>query len=292
MKILITIPAKNEELTIGGSVVALSRNYGDVLVVDDGSEDKTSEIAEALGARVLRHGTNLGKAEALRDAFRYAVGEGYDVAVCLDGDGQHKPYEIPKLLEPILRGEADLVIGSRFLRATVPKYRIFGQKVLDVLTNFASEVKVTDSQSGFRALNRKALNALKDSDSEGYSIESEMITALAEKVRIKEVPIDVRYDVPHKHKKNPFTHGLSVLSHLVSLIGYKRPLISFGVPGFISVLIAMVFGFMAFSEYYVTTRLPFGLSIATALFLILGLLLIISGLILNYLVRLVGSCQK
>jgi len=291
VKVLVAIPAKDEELSIG-TVVALSRQYGDVLVVDDGSSDNTSKVAELSGAKVLRHELNLGKAEALRSAFKYAIENGYDIVVCLDGDGQHDPDEIPRILDPIIRNEADLVIGSRFLRKNVPKYRVFGQKVLDVFTNIASEVKVTDSQSGFRALNRKALEYLRDLRSEGYSIESEMITFLAGKVRIKEVPINVRYDVPKKHKKNPLAHGLSVLSSLIGFIGYKRPLLTFGLLGFILTFTGLVFGFLAFSTYYVTNKLPFGPSIASALFLILGLLLIIAGLILNSLVQIVKVYQR
>jgi len=291
MKILVAIPAKDEELTIG-TVVALSKQYGDVLVVDDGSEDETAKVAELSGAKVLRHELNLGKAEALRSVFKYAIENGYDVAVCLDADGQHDPCDIPKLLEPIIEDEADLVIGSRFLRKNVPKYRIFGQKVLDVLTNFASEAKITDSQSGFRALNRKALKHIKDFRSEGYSMESDMITFLAGKVRIKEVPIDVRYDVPNKHKKNPFAHGLGVLSSLIGFIGYKRPLFSFGLVGFVLTVIGLASGFWAFSTYYITNKLPYGPSIASALFLILGLLFITSGLILNSLVQIMKLYRR
>jgi len=291
MKVLVAIPAKDEELTIG-TIVALSKQYGDVLVVDDGSKDETFRVAELCGAKVLRHGQNLGKAEALKTAFRYAYENGYDVVVCLDGDGQHNPCDIPKLLEPIIKDEADLVIGSRFLRKNIPKYRIFGQKVLDVLTSFASEAKITDSQSGFRALNRKVLELLKDFKSEGYSIESEMIVFLAGKVRIKEVPIDVRYDVPNKHKKNPFAHGLGVLSDLIGLIGYKRPLLSFGFAGFVLIIIGLAFGFWAFSTYYITNKLPYGPSIASALFLILGLLLFTSGLILNSLVQIMRIYRR
>jgi len=291
MKVLVAIPAKDEKLTIG-TVVVLSKQYGDVLVIDDGSEDGTAKVAELSGAKVLRHEVNLGKAEALRSAFKYAIENGYDVVVCLDADGQHDPCDIPRLLEPIIKDEADLVIGSRFLRKNVPKYRIFGQKVLDVLTNFASEVKVTDSQSGFRALNRKVLEYLKDFRSDGYSIESDMIAFLAGKVRIMEVPIDVRYDVPNKHKKNPLAHGLSVLSSLVGFIGYKRPLLLFGLSGFVLTVVGLAFGFWAFSTYYITNKLPYGPSIASALFLILGLLLITSGLILNSLVQMMKIYRK
>ncbi|EHR79127.1 glycosyl transferase [Thermococcus litoralis DSM 5473] len=114
MKTLIIIPAYNEELTIG-SVVALAKKYGDVLVVDDGSKDRTSEIAQKAGAIVIRHEVNKGKGAALKTGFGYALANGYDVIVTIDADGQHNPDEIPLLLKPILEGEADLVIGSRYL---------------------------------------------------------------------------------------------------------------------------------------------------------------------------------
>jgi len=282
---------EDEELTIG-SIVALSKQYGDVLVVDDGSTDNTSKIAEICGAKVLRHEQNLGKAKALESAFKYAFKNDYDIVVCLDGDGQHNPCDIPKLLEPILNGEADLVIGSRYIRKNIPKYRVFGQRVLDILTNFASKTNVTDTQSGFRAMNRKVLELLQNFKSEGYSIESDMIMFLANKVRIKEVPIDVRYDVPKKHKKNPLSHGLEVLSSIIGFIGYKRPLLSFGLSGFILTVIGLIFGFWAFSTYYTTNKLPYGPSIASALFLILGLLLFTSGLILNSLIQIMKIHQR
>ena len=103
MKVLVAIPAKDEELTIG-TVVTLSKQYGDILVVDYRSEDETAKVAELSGAKVLRHELNLGKAEALRTAFKYALENGYDVVVYLDGDRQHDPCDIPKLLEPIING--------------------------------------------------------------------------------------------------------------------------------------------------------------------------------------------
>jgi len=98
MKVLVAIPAKDEELTIG-TVVAMSKQYGDVLVVDDGSKDKTSKVAELSGAKVLKHEINRGKADALLNAFKYAIKEDYDIVVCLDADGQHNPCDIPKAFE-------------------------------------------------------------------------------------------------------------------------------------------------------------------------------------------------
>jgi hypothetical protein len=124
-----------------------------------------------------------------------------------------------------------------------------------------------------------------DFASNGYNIESDTITYFASKgLVIAEVPITVRYEVPHKHKKNPFAHGISVLAHIISLISYRRPLIAFGVPGFVLFVGGVLAGFIALSEYYSSTGAPYPLSLMSITFLIVGLLLMIAGLILNLLV--------
>ncbi len=285
--VVAVIPAYNEEVAIG-SVVLRARRYVDmVIVVDDGSTDKTAEIAELAGAEVIRLEKNCGKAYALMEGFRRAKELNCEVVVTLDGDGQHNPDEIPLVVEPVKKGEAELVIGSRFLEnnGEIPKYRMLGQKVLNIVTNLGSEIRVTDSQSGFRALSRRALESM-NLRSDGYSIESEMIVYLSSKgFAIKEVPISGIYDVPNRHKKNPFAHGLSVLHDLIGLVGYKRPLLLFGSAGFVLTVLGLAFGFWAFSIYYQTNKLPYGPSIGSAVFLILGLLMFTSGLILNSLVQ-------
>ncbi len=292
--VVAVIPAYNEEIAIG-SVVLKTKKYADkVIVVDDGSIDKTAELAELAGAEVVKLDRNYGKAYALMKGFERARELNCSATVVLDGDGQHDPDEIPLVVAPVLNGEADLVIGSRFLNRNhkIPKYRILGQKTLDIFTNLGSNYKTTDSQSGFRALSKKALESL-DFESSGYSIESDMIAHFSSKgLIIKEVPISVRYNVPNKHKKNPLAHGLSVLNDIVGLIGYRRPLLSFGLTGFILTVIGLAFGFWAFSTYYITNKLPYGPSIASALFLILGLLMIVSGLILNSLMQIMKVYRR
>jgi len=292
--IIAIIPAYKEEIAIG-SVVLKTKKYVDrVIVVDDGSPDKTAEVAELAGAEVIKLERNYGKAYALMKGFERARELGCSIVVTLDGDGQHDADEIPLLIDPVIKGEADLVIGSRFLenKGKIPKYRILGQKILTFTTNLGSSISVTDSQSGFRAMNRRALENL-DFESEGYSIESNMIIHLSSKgFIIKEVPISAIYDVPNKHKKNPFVHGVSVLSSLVGFIGYKRPLLSFGLAGFILTIVGLAFGFWAFSTYYIANKLPYAPSIASALLLILGLLLITTGLILNFLVQIMKVYRK
>ncbi|NJF25147.1 glycosyltransferase family 2 protein [Thermococcus sp. Bubb.Bath] len=289
MKTLVIIPAYNEELTIG-SVVALSKKHGDVLVVDDGSEDRTSEIAESSGAVVIRHEVNRGKGQALKTGFDYALANDYDAAVCIDADGQHNPDEIPLLLKPIVKGEADLVIGSRYLNGahkTIPLYRRIGLWVLTMTTNVASNVKITDSQSGFRALNRRALESL-ELNSDGYNVESEMITQLADKgLRIKEVPIHVKYDTPNNHKKNPFSHGISVLAKIIGLIGYKRPLLMFGISSLASFLVAGILAYWAVQPYYHGRNVYVTQAIGAGIFIIIGIQLFVAGLTLNVLAKMV-----
>ena len=288
MRTLIIIPAYNEELTIG-SVVALAKKYGDVLVVDDGSSDKTSEIARESGAVVIKHEVNRGKGKALRTGFEYALSKDYDLVVTIDADGQHNPDEIPLLLEPLVKDEADLVIGSRYLNGSkerIPSYRRFGLWVLNKSTKIASNIEV-DSQSGFRAMNRKALEGL-NLNSNGYSVETDMVVKAKERgVRIVEVPISVRYDVPNKHKKHPLRHGLSVLAGIVGLIGYRRPLLLFGTLSLLSFIAAGVLGYLALEPYYHGGRVYLTQAIGAGVFVIIGIQLFVAGLTLNVLAKMV-----
>lgn len=161
--VVVGIPAFNVEKTIA-KVVLQARKYVDwVVVCDDGSADMTAEIAEKLGADVVKHEKNLGYGGALKSLFRRAQELGADLMVTLDGDGQHNPAEIPMLVEPVLQGKADVVVGSRFLRDVkgkknnVPRYRRLGIKAITGLTSAASSLGLTDAQCGFRVYGRKAL---------------------------------------------------------------------------------------------------------------------------------------
>mgnify|MGYP003808992449 CR=1 FL=1 len=232
-------------------VVLLSKKVSDhVIVVDDGSPDRTSEVAMLAGAEVIRQGENTGKAGALMTGFKRCLELNPKCVVMIDGDGQMDPERILDVAVPVLDGTADLVIGSRFLEidAKIPKYRILGQKMLNQATNMGSNVKISDSQSGYRALSKNALSNL-DFKSESYNIESDMIVHFVQRgLKIVEVPITVRYDVPNGHKQKPFRHGVDVLSRMVSYIGYRKPLMLFGIPGLISLGIGIIFAVTAFSE--------------------------------------------
>ncbi|MBE6508351.1 MAG: glycosyltransferase family 2 protein [Methanobrevibacter sp.] len=216
MKSIVIIPAFNEEAAIGG-VVKKSLQYADeVLVVDDGSSDNTSQIARDSGALLLSHPANCGKGGSLKDAFKKA--EGYDIVVTIDGDGQHNPDEIPLLIKPIEEGKADFVNGSRYLNGfddNTPAYRRVGQTVLDIATNVTAGTHLTDSQSGFRAFRGDTISCYKFRDP-GFGIESEMIADASENnLRILEVPITVSYDVENSSSKGPVTHGVGVLVKII-----------------------------------------------------------------------------
>ncbi|MDH7508573.1 MAG: glycosyltransferase family 2 protein [Methanomassiliicoccales archaeon] len=281
--IVALIPAYNEELTIGSVVLETRRYVDEVIVVDDGSSDATAEIAKLAGAIVVRNEVNGGKANALKRGFEELKGRDLSAVVLLDADGQHAPQEIPKILEPVLKGKADLVIGSRFMNSDndIPAYRHLGQVILNVVTNMGTKQRISDSQSGFRALSVSAVRSL-DFFSRGYSVESDMLIYLSEKgMRIKEVPITSRYEVPKGHKKNPFAHGLEVFARVLRIVSQKRPLLIIGVPGFIIFLTGLILGFLSLIEI---TLFGWGWlfqTVLAAFLFIIGMVLGITSLTLN-----------
>lgn len=215
MNSIAIIPAFNEEIAIGSIILRTLQYVNMVLIVDDGSSDKTSEVAKLAGAEVITHVNNLGKGEALKSGFQ-AISDEWDIIVTIDADGQHNPDEIPKLINPILEEGADLVNGSRYMNGpeeNTPAYRRVGQQVLDKATNISAGIDVTDSQSGFRAFSNKTLGCFRFEDT-GFGIESEMLVDAAEAgLNIVEVPITVRYDVDGS-TKGPITHGVGVLFNI------------------------------------------------------------------------------
>lgn len=260
-----------------------------VIVVDDGSQDKTAELAKLAGAKVLAHPQNMGKGAALKTGFQ--VAKDADIIVTMDSDGQHKVEEIPKILEPILKGEADVVNGSRYLDGNVdtetPAYRRVGQNVLDTATNISGKIKVTDSQSGFRAFAGHTIPIFRF-HSHDYTIESEMLIEAAKAgLRIKEVEISATYGEETHHKKNPISHGVSVLVRILQDMEFNRPLYYFTFPGLILVIVGIILGLKFFGEYLggqMTTLIPTTLA---ALITILGTFMAFTGLILHSVSRMI-----
>ncbi|MEM3485919.1 MAG: glycosyltransferase family 2 protein [Candidatus Methanomethyliaceae archaeon] len=216
-KVIAAIPAYNEEKYIAEVVRKTAKYVDEVYVIDDGSTDRTAERARAAGAIVISHSKNMGKGAAVNTAFTLARQIRPEALVLLDGDNQHDPEEIPLLLEPVLCGSYDMVVGSRFLRKNgIPAYRQLGQGVLTIATNLGSGIKMTDSQSGFRAFSAKAIDQMSFRET-GLSVESEM-QFLAGKIKllINEVPIVTNYD--DEVKRNPVAHGVGVLIRVIWLL--------------------------------------------------------------------------
>ncbi|HJJ47883.1 MAG TPA: glycosyltransferase family 2 protein [Methanocorpusculum sp.] len=289
--IVVLIPAYNESLVIG-SVVLQAKQYADaVVVVDDGSKDNTSEIARLAGAIVITMEKNEGKAHAMDVGFSYLQEHRPKVTVMMDGDGQHMASDIPALAAPVLAGEADLVVGSRFMEEggeeDIPAYRKMGQRVLNSATNMSSSYKCSDSQSGFRALSREALRHVNFASS-GYGFESDMLAHFSDLgLKMCDVPITVRYDVPNMHKMNPIKHGLSVLSGIFQLFTFKHPLVCFGVPGVFIAAIGVVLAVQAFEIVGKTGIWAPTVTIVAIMMVMMGLLLISVAIILYSISRVI-----
>jgi len=279
-KILVGIPALNEEVAIGSITLRSLKYSGNVIVIDDGSTDSTAEIASLAGATVIQHKKNRGKGTSIKDIFNYAIATGADVLVLLDGDGQHNPDEIPALLEPVLSGEADMVIGSRFLvgmKNNVPAYRRFGQETLTMTTNIASGVSVTDTQSGFRAFTKKAYRCFSFKHN-GMAVESEMIVDAARAgLRIKEVPIDVRYDVDGS-TFHPVQHGWSILSYMIRLVIRRKPVILYGLSELILGILGIVSILKIASDFLATKSIEPGYALLLMACTVTGLFIFVTAI--------------
>ena len=155
---LAIIPCYNEETTIGSVIKKTKTHVDEVLVIDDGSIDRTSKIARAAGARVISNKINKGKSFGIRIGFKYALEKNFDYVVTLDGDGQHDPNEIPLILNDVKNNGHDITLGARWGDTTeMPLWRKFGKRILDYITGFGNGWHITDSQCGFRAFNKKAV---------------------------------------------------------------------------------------------------------------------------------------
>lgn len=278
--VVVVIPSFNEERFIGSVVLKVKRYPVTVIVVDDGSTDETAAIAASAGALVLRQPKNMGKGEALNAGFCKAMEFKPEAIVMIDADGQHLPEELPAVVRPILNGEADVVVGSRYMKKyKVPVARIFGHFFFNLLTSSASGVFVSDSQSGYRAFSPRALENT-SFHSHGFAVESEMqFLAHERNLRVMEVPITIRYTDPPK--RSIIQHGLTVLNGVMRLSGQYRPLLFFGLPGIIILAMGILWGAWVVEIYTRARQLAVGYAMISVLLSIIGLSLFSTGIILH-----------
>ena len=288
MKVIIGIPAFNEEKNIGSIVAKLKKKYDQIIVCDDGSSDMTETIASSLGAHVVRHDKNLGYGSAIKTIFNEAGKLEADVLVTFDADGQHQISEIDSVLQPIYENKADIVIGSRFLGETkdLPRYRKIGIKTITGLTNVMTGSKITDSQSGFRAYSKKILKEISPTES-GMGISTEILIKAAKKeMHIVEVPITINYE-GNTHSQEPISHGTSVIMSTIKHVAIERPLLYYGVSGICFLIVGLIFGAWTLQIYSDEKRVITNIALVGIGGVILGTILLISGTILYSIVNVV-----
>lgn len=291
------IAAYNEARFIGSVVISALRHAERVIVVDDGSSDGTVAIARKAGADVIEMESNGGKGRAIQYGLDFISRlAGIRAIVLLDGDGQHDALEIPGVVQPVLSGKADLVVGSRFLdvKSDIPGWRQIGQHGLTWFTNVASGTPLTDSQSGFRALSPEAAQQLKFQTSD-FSMESEMQFAVHDLGLVAaEVPITCVYEEPSK--RNPITHGIEVLLGITRLVAHVRPFFFGTVSACFLWIAGAALSIDVLTVFNQTGQVPFASSMITAGLLMVGGIAFVCGILLqsvrdlmkNYLVQKVG----
>ena len=298
MKLIVIIPAYNEEVSIGRVIRKIPKlngriNKTKVIVVDDGSSDNTAEVAKKAGAIVISHGKNKGVGMAFRTGIETALKRKADVIVNVDADGQFNPEDIPKLIEPILDDKADFVTATRFkdghLIGKMPFIKKIGNKMFTSLTSTLVGQKFTDTQCGFRAYNREA--ALRLNLYGRFTYTQEVFLDLAHKgLRIMEVPLYVRAVREHGKSKvvrSLFKYALQALTIIIRSIRDYKPLAFFGVIG------GLVFGFgglidlVLFIRWLVTGAVsPYAtLVLVGIVFIIVGFILLVLALIADMLDR-------
>jgi len=276
------LPAYNEEQKIYDVVKKTSKFVDKIVVCDDGSNDQTYENAEKAGAIVIKHSTNKGKGAAMRTLFDYAKRLEGDVIITMDSDGQFLPEEIPKLVNSLVENNADVVTGYRFENEKdMPSYRKFGNKVLDKMTNLSTELPVRDSQSGFRAYSKKAINSIKFS-TDGFGADSEiLINASRKKLKIIEEPVTVIYhNIGKTSSKDPISHSASVVTTLIELVAIKQPLRYLGIPGFILIIIGLIFSIVVIAIFNDTRYFSVPSTLVALGSLIIGLMLLMMSAVL------------
>ena len=294
MKIIIGIPAFNEEKNIAAIMTRLSDVADTVIVCNDGSSDLTSNIAEKMGAVVVNHEKNLGYGGAIRSIFTKAKNVEGDVLVTFDADGQHRVEDIENVVAPIINQEADIVIGSRFLDESekeVPHYRKVGIKVITKITNASIKEKLTDSQSGFRAYSKKAVDELNPSEL-GMGISTEILIKASNKgFKISEVPIKILYG-ENTSTHNPVAHGSSVLVSTIKYTSIEHPLKFYGIPSVIFFIVGLTFTYLSAQYYAEIGRLNTNLTVVAAGTILIAVILLISAILLYSLVNVVRENNK
>jgi polyprenyl-phospho-N-acetylgalactosaminyl synthase len=218
-EIFVIVPAYNEARVLRETLTPLIEARYRVVVVDDGSSDDTAQVLQSLPITVIRHAVNLGQGAALQTGMDYALRKGAPIAVHFDADGQHPCDAIPTLVEPILRGEADVVLGSRFLRpedtARTPRHRRLILRIGIVISGLFTGMWLSDTHNGFRAFSRNALAKIQLREN-GYAHATEILGEIrTKKLRYVEAPSAIRYSEYSRSKGQSFWNSFNIVIDLI-----------------------------------------------------------------------------
>jgi len=252
-----------------------------VVVCDDGSTDNTAKLAKEVGAIVLSHNKNQGYGAAIATLFDYARKQNAQIMITIDGDGQHDPSQIPLLINVITTHNVDVVIGSRFLddSTKASSYRKAGIKIITSAANYGTNLKVTDSQSGFRAYSKDAINAIHPTE-QGMAVSTEILLKISNKgLSIAEVPITISYE-GDKSEQNSVSHGVSVLVNTLKYVSIKHPLQFYGIPGLGLVIAGIVLGGLFLDAYLNQQTVFYGSLLGSVVMFLLGAILSVTAIIL------------
>lgn len=278
---LVCIPAFDEEKAIG-DVVKKSLQYADkVIVCDDGSKDNTAKVAKESGAQVIVHNKNQGYGSAIITLFDAARKENADIMVTIDGDGQHDPDQIPILIDVLTEHNLDVVIGSRFLDQSTKHsgYRKRGIKIITSASNFGTDFKVSDAQSGFRAYSKNAIDSIHPTET-GMSVSTEILLKISNKgLSLAEVPISISYE-GDTSTQNPVPHGVKVLMDTLKFVSVKHPIPFYGFPGIALVIIGSVIGYQFLDAYLNKQAVFLGSLMVSVILFLLGAILCVTAVIL------------
>ena len=276
---LACIPAYNEENNIAGIIKKSLLHVDQVVVCDDGSTDGTAKIAKNAGAVVISQ-SNQGYGAAISTLFDYARRNNAKIMVTLDSDGQHNPEQIPLLLDAIITHGVDVSVGSRFLGDTEASgYRKAGIKIITSAANYGTNLKISDSQSGFRAYSRKAISTIHPTE-QGMSVSTEILLKISNKgLSLAEVPISIIYG-SDTSEHNSVSHGVSVLMNTLKYVSIKHPIKFYGIPGLFLTILGVILGGVFLDAYLNDQVVFYGSLLGAVVLFLLGAILSVTAIIL------------
>lgn len=283
MKTLAIIPAYNEEYAIGDVIKGTSKFVDEILVINDGSTDRTVEIAKNASATVIDNIVNRGLGKAIQRGYNEALKRDTDIVVQIDADGQYDPEEIPKLIKPILENRADLVLGSRLenLKYEMPWIKNWGNKAFSWLLRRLTGVYIKDGQTGFRAMRREVLESIKLRGDFTYTQEM-IVKASKEGWRIENVSVNFYQRSAGKSRliSSPFSYALRAGIIIFRTMRDYDPLKFFGIPGMLLIMIGLFLGTAILFKFAILGYIGHTPAIIlTSLLIMSGIQLVFIGLI-------------